>query len=68
MTNNSNIIPLAPGWPLTAQQIRSLKAIRRDLSKTVMPLNAEMTLAAAVVGIIDAMVVGADEPQEQTKV
>jgi hypothetical protein len=40
-----------------------LRRIRRDLSKTVMPLNAEQTLAAAVCGIIDAMLPGIDTEQ-----
>jgi hypothetical protein len=68
----SNITPIKPGFPLTSSQRKSLTDIRSFLGHQRFPLNAEQTLAAALVGVIDAFMAGdqdaddaSDAPQEK---
>jgi hypothetical protein len=63
---SNNIISLH-GGPLTASQRKSLTSIRTFLGHQRFPLNAEQTLAAALVGVIDAIMAGdqdADDAQD----
>jgi hypothetical protein len=70
MTDITNLY----GPPLTRGQRKALKDIRTFLGHQRFPLNAEMTLSAALVGVIDAFMAGdqdaddaQDAPQEKAK-
>jgi hypothetical protein len=56
----SNIIPFAEGWPMTPEQRRALKAIRRDLKKMNLAYNDTQNLARAIHDLIGVLLPGLD--------